>query len=188
MAVVKRENPKAFETLALKLKQLDGVEGRVGWFETMQYENGTPVAMVAAVQELGANAKGIIIPLRPFMRPTAVAKRGQWAETAAAVAKDALSGGNQTGVEIMELVTQQAENDVRKAINTLTQPALSPVTLELRAMKKKNPLLNITRATVGEAARRVAEPGYQRPDVNDKPLEDTGHMADTLTHDVEKKG
>ncbi|WP_238602470.1 hypothetical protein [Fimbriiglobus ruber] len=46
-----RGNPKAFETLAARLKELSGIETRVGWFPSATYEDGTPVALVASVQD-----------------------------------------------------------------------------------------------------------------------------------------
>lgn len=55
MATITRSNPGCFKVLAEGLKQLDGKIGRAGWFETSKYEDGTPVAHIAAVQEFGAS-------------------------------------------------------------------------------------------------------------------------------------
>ena len=62
---LKRGNPKAFQTLDINLKALAKIEGKVGWFESAEYPEGTPVAYVAAIQELGHGK----IPPRPFMAP-----------------------------------------------------------------------------------------------------------------------
>ncbi|MDL2105264.1 hypothetical protein QQJ69_19235, partial [Proteus mirabilis] len=40
----------------------------VGFFEHSKYPDGTPIAYVASIQELGYPAGGI--PPRPFLRPT----------------------------------------------------------------------------------------------------------------------
>lgn len=178
---VVRSNPKAFETLKLRIKSLQGLEGRVGWFPSAKYESGTPVAFVMALNELGHGKT----PPRPTIRPTAINQREAWAELAAKGAKGVING-TLAPDGLMELITIQAEGDLKQAILDLTEPALSPITIELRAMKKRNPNLRITGAIVGAAARRVREPGYVTPDVSVKPLIDTGYAIATLTHTVEK--
>lgn len=184
MPEIKRSNKKAFETINAKLKALEGVQSKVGWFKTAKYEDGTPVAYVAAIQELGSPANSI--PPRPFMRPTVDEKRKHWSEIAAQGARNALTG--KTKVEsVLEVLGEQAEGDILDAIVQITSPPLSPVTIELRAMKKRNPNLRITGKIVGEAAARVHEMGYKSPSgVSTKPLNDTGHMIATLTHITEK--
>jgi len=180
MPELKRGNPKAFETIGLKLKALAGLTGRVGWFEDSKYDDGTPVAYVAALNELGHGKT----PPRPFMRPTAIAERDAWIEVAARGAR-AVVAGSANPRQVMEQLTSKAEADVRDAILALTEPALSPITIELRAMKKRDPNLRVTGATVGEAARKVAQPGYVTPNVSTKPLIDTDVMERTLTSKVE---
>lgn len=183
MAKVTRSNPKAFEQLDLNLKELEGAQAKVGWFETAKYPNGTPVAMAAAANELGHGKT----PPRPFMRPTAAKERGAWASIAAAGAKLVLQGKS-TIHDVMEMVGIAAEGNVLQAIMNVNSPPLSPITIELRAMKKRNPDLQVTGKTVGIAAAKVNEPGYRKPvGINEKPLEDTGLMVATLTHIVEEK-
>lgn len=178
---LKRSKPAAFEILKNALKELKGIEGKVGWFESAKYENGTPVAYAAALNELGHGPT----PPRPFMRPTASANKDKWAQTAAQGAKMTFQGLS-TATEVMGMLTEQAEGDVSKTIANLHSPALSPITIELRAMKKRDPGLKITGATVGIAAARVRQPGYTTPDVSVKPLIDSGLAIATLTHTVEK--
>jgi hypothetical protein len=84
----------------------------------------------------------------------------------------------------MEALTITAEGDVAEHIANVTSPPLSPITIELRAMKKRDPGLVITARTVGIAAQRVKEAGYATPDVSAKPLNDTGFLIATLTSDV----
>ncbi|OWK47570.1 hypothetical protein [Fimbriiglobus ruber] len=88
----------------------------------------------------------------------------------------------------MDGLGERAQEDVKETINQITSPPLSPITLELRAMKHKNPALKITGATVGEAAARVRQPGYQLASgTSDKPLIDSKLMITTLTHTTETK-
>lgn len=175
-----RSNPKALETISVNLQSLASVQGKVGWFETSKYPDGTPVAYVAALNELGHGKT----PPRPTMRPTAIEQRNAWTELAGYLATQVLQG-KITGYQAMDTLTLQAEGDVGKTLAEITTPELSPITIELRYMKKKNPGLVVTAATVGQAAARVAQPGYVTPDVSVKPLNDTGLEIATLTHIVE---
>ena len=184
MATVKRSNPKAFEKLNFRIKELAGIETKVGWFETAKYPDGTSVAYVAAIQELGANTGHGVIPPRPFMRPTVAEEKKAWVKLVGDGAKEAIKG-DVTMFTVMDALGQKAEADIAATITHITAPPLSPVTIELRAMKKANPNLVITLHTVGIAAAKVNQPGYQKPTVSDKPLNDTGVMLATLTHVTE---
>lgn len=183
MTEIKRGNPKGFETLAARLKELDGIETRVGWFPSAKYENGTPVAYVAAIQEFGHGP----IPPRPFFRPTIMAEENNWRQYAAQGARAVLKGAA-TAHDVMDGLGERAQEDVKETINQITAPPLSPITLELRAMKHKNPGLKITGTLVGEVARKVRQPGYQLASgTPDKPLIDSKLMITTLTHTTETK-
>ena len=179
---LKQSNPKAFETIALALKSLSGLTGKVGWFPGAEYEDGTPVAYVAALNEVGHGST----PPRPFMRPTAIEEKKEWSSIAAQGSREVVKG-RLTGEGVMEILTKKAEDDVAKTITALTSPPLSPVTIEIRAMKKRNPDLKVTGAIVGQAAEKVKQPGYETPNVSVKPLNDSGHMINTLTHVVIKE-
>jgi len=179
---LKRGNPSAFQTLSNRLEQLRGLEGKVGWFEDSKYEGtDVPVAGVMALNEHGHGST----PPRPFFRPTATEQKQPWARTALAASKQVVAGAI-SGVDAMELLTQKAEDDVKETILKVLDPRLSPITIELRAMKKKDPSLRVTGATVGQAATKVTTPGYKTPDVSTKPLIDSGKAIATLTHKVEK--
>ena len=52
---IKRKNPKVFETIIARVKDLDGKVGKAGWFHTSRYADGTPVAYIAAIQEFGVH-------------------------------------------------------------------------------------------------------------------------------------
>jgi hypothetical protein len=180
---VKRSNSKAFETLAANLKEFEGIETKVGWFPSAKYENGTPVAYVAAIQEFGHGS----IPPRPFFRPTILAEENNWRQLAAQGARAVLKG-SLTAHDVMDGLGERAQEDVKETINQITSPKLSPITLELRAMKYKNRALKVTGTLVGEVARKVRQPGYQLASgTPDKPLVDTKNLLTTLTHVTESK-
>lgn len=180
---MKRKNPKAFQTILVPLKAIEDTTGKVGWFESAKYENGTPVALAAAANELGHGST----PPRSFMRTTATEEKDEWSKIAAEQSKLVIQG-KISAQTAMDQLTQKAEGDIVKKISTIYDPPLSPITIELRAMKKRDPNLKVTGATVGEAARRVKQPGYVQPaGVNTKPLNDSGLMVATITSITETK-
>lgn len=182
MPTVRRDNPKAFETLENRLKELAGVETKVGWFPGATYPDGTKVAYVAAIQEYGAGP----IPPRPFFRTTVADRKAAWAQDAANGARAVLKG-SVTGEQVMDALGERAQEDVKETINQITSPPLSPITLELRAMRHKNPNLKITGALVGQVAAKVRQPGYTLASgTPDKPLVDSRLLITTLTHTTEK--
>lgn len=172
----KQGNKKIFETLDARLRELNGVETAVGWFENARYENGTPVAYVAAIQELGKHA-------RPFLRPTINEKSGDWAVLMGRGARAVLDHG-ESPESVLDKVGFQVEGDISKTISEIYAPPLSPITILLRYWRRQG--RKITGRTVGEAARAIAQPGYVQPAVSDKPLVDSGILLDTLTHQVRK--
>jgi hypothetical protein len=155
MAEIKSANPKAFETLTNRLKELASFQTKVGWFEDSKYENGTPVAYVAAIQELGFPAGKI--PPRPFMRPTVIEQKNAWSEATKVVAARVLAG-KMTAQQAMDTLGGIAEGDVLKKIKSITTPPLKPSTLRARRARGNN---------------------------STKPLVDTTLMVDTLTHKTE---
>lgn len=130
----------------------------VGWFETSRYEDGTPVAYVATIQEVGYGP----IPPRPFMRPTISEQREAWRNTLALGAKRVLDGRMDTS-QMLLAFGLSAAGDVAQTIKAVTAPALEPATLRSRQSKKK---------TKG---------------VSSKPLVDTGQMLQSVTAQVSDK-
>lgn len=181
MPSVKRSNPKGFKTLAARLKELSGIETRVGWFPGAVSETGVPVALYMSVQEHGHGP----IPPRPFFRTTIAKEEKAWAGYAAQGAKAVLAGKT-TAFAVMDALGERAQEDVKQTINEITSPPLSPITLELRAMKHKDPSLKITGKIIGEAAYRINQPGYKLASgTPTKPLIDTKLAISTLTHITE---
>lgn len=180
MATVKRTNPKALEKINLKMKQLEGVETKVGWFETSKYEDGRPVAAVAAGNELGIQSRNI--PARPFMRPASIDNASAWSLVAQRGAQ-AILRGDATAQQVMEALGLKSEGDIAKKISEIVSPPLSPITLGVRKYKQEGK--PVTGATIGEIARLLHEGLLDVSGISTKPLNDTGHMIATLTHSTE---
>lgn len=142
------------------MKKLGKLQTRVGWFEGKLYPDGTPVALVATVQEYGSPANGI--PPRPFFRPTVSAQRTAWKKIIADGTK-AMLRGSVGPVQVMEGVGLQAQGDFKKAIAKVTTPPLAKGTLRARTLRNG-----------GKAASA-------------KPLNDTGYMLATLITQTEEK-
>ncbi len=178
---VKRTHPKAFDELELKLKELEGYEGRVGWFPGAEYaDTGTSVAYIAAIQELGYGP----IPPRPFMRPAATKNQSAWKKVASDGAKQILAG-KVSGQDVMEALTATAQGNVQEAIAGVNSPPLSPITLWARYLRKQKGV-KITGSIIGQIAAKIHSGEYgPKPPIDDsKPLNDTGRMLATLTHEV----
>jgi len=182
MPVVKHSQD-GWNKLDLAIKELESKVSKAGWFESNKYEDGTPVAYIASIQEIGCPERSI--PPRPFMRPTIAEKKADWASIAELGAK-AILKGDVTAENVMGQLADSAVGDVKKTISSIHTPVLSPITIELRAMKKNGE--KITGATVGVASAKVASEGYKTPQgVSIKPLIDSGILFDTMMSKVEDK-
>lgn len=162
MKTVRTPGPGA-ERLKTLLDGLNtGKVGKVGFFPSAKYEDGTPVAYVAAIQEFGYPEGGI--PPRSFMRTTMEAQQGEWKAVAKQGAK-AVVAGNATGDQVLEAIGLKAAGDIRKTIATISTPALqeSTVAARMRARADKKTVGNLT-----------------------KPLVDSGILLGSVTHAVEE--
>jgi hypothetical protein len=157
-------------------------EAKVGFFPGAVYEDGTPVAYVATIQEFGAPDQGI--QPRAFMRPTIQDKKGEWtADIVGGMRR--VAKGQMTADDVLEAVGEAAAADVAKTIAAGDFKALSDITLMIRKMKDEHrgdPNWHMSGAKVGEAARRVAagEAGSSRT----APLDDTGLLIQSVRHQV----
>jgi len=132
--VVRKPGPNMSpEKLKVILDGLDGKRGKVGFFESSKYEDGTPVAYVAAIQEFGSPRNSI--PPRPFMRPTIKNNKEEWARISAAGSKSALSGKTTIG-NVLEAICLRAVGDIQKTISEIQTPPLKPATIAARARKR----------------------------------------------------
>lgn len=144
--------------LATAIRDIQSKKLRVGWFETARYQDGTPVAYVAAIQEFGHGT----IPPRPFMRPTIAQQRQAWRDTLRKGAKQVLAERLTFG-QMLTAFGLAAAGQVAESIKAVTAPPLSPRTLAARQAKKKT------------------------PGVSAKPLIDTALMFQSVTAQVSDK-
>lgn len=118
------------------LDQVEQKEVQVGFFESSAYEDGTPVAYVAAIQEFGYPEGGI--PARPFIRPTIAQQQAAWRETLQRGFKAAIN--DQITVQFMlEQFGMAAAGQVKVTISKITEPPLATATLQARQNRKKTP-------------------------------------------------
>jgi len=171
------------------LKRLDDVELRVGYFESAKYDDAkqTPVAYVAAIQENGVPARNI--PPRPFFAPTVRERKTEWNQLFDKGARQMLKG-KITADQLLDAVGLQASGDIRKTISTLSEPALSPLTIALRRFVKDGGVIKGA-STVGQVARMLDKGEIQAAGVSTKPLIDPrpggGQLFAQLTHVVTAK-
>lgn len=145
---------------------------RVGWVENKRYPEevdtdtdeitgGEYIAAVAAQNEYGA--PHLHIPARPFMGPAIAKNRAKWMKNAAVGASLAVEGKTDI-LTVLKDIGEVAAGDVRKAIEDVTSPKLSPYTIarRLKKLTKKKVTKTLT-----------------------KPLIDTGVMFAAVTSAVE---
>lgn len=133
---------------------------RVGFFENAKYPDGTQVALVAAVQELGSAQRHI--PPRPFIRPAISAGE----QSSAQLLAQALRQGIESGAPVsdaFEMLGLKISGDIKRAITEVDSPPLAQSTIENRQRKMAN----------GGAVGSL-----------DKPLVETALMLNSLTHEV----
>ena len=167
--------------LATAIRDIQSKKLRVGWFDTARYQDGTPVAYIAAIQEFGHGA----IPPRPFMRPTIEQQRQAWRDTLRKGVKQVLAE-RLTFEQMLTAFGLSAAGEVAESIKAVTAPPLSPITLLLRQRAKTGE--KITGRTVGMAA---AASGFVPTEnagaalgVSEKPLIDTALMFQSVTAQV----
>lgn len=157
---------------------------QVGWLEASRYDDGTPVAGIAAIQEFGSAGRGI--PPRPFMRPAIADNKDKWKDTFAQLVRQWIAGSGSYD-NVLTTIGLVAEGDIRESIIDGNHTPLSPITLALRRLRRDG--VPIGASTVGAVAAAVNEgmtgPGQLgEPDGNTDPLRETGVMIATLTHEV----
>ena len=136
---------------------------KVGFLAGATYPDGTPVALVAAVQEYGAPSRNI--PPRPYFRNMIAAKKAEWPKSIATNLKANDYDAFQTLLETGEAVSGQ----LRKSIIDTNSPPLSPVTLARRGYTG-GPYNPKDSATFGA-----------------KPLVDTGVMLNSVDYEVSSR-
>jgi hypothetical protein len=154
---------------------------QVGFMSDAKYEDGTSVAMVAAIQNFGSPAMGI--PPRPFFTDMIRRHRGAWPGQLVKALKAHDMDAHAALVDMGKLI----EGELLDQIIETVSPPLSPVTLMLRAMRIGKRDEDVTFAMVQEARARVAageQPkGLTASDF--KPLVYSGNLLKSITSVVE---
>ena len=142
---------------------------KIGFLAGATYPDGTPVALIAAVQEFGNPNNRMFggalapIPPRPFFRNMIAAKKAEWPKSIATNLKANHYDAFQTLLETGEAVSGQ----LRKSLIDTNNPPLSPVTLARRGYTGK-----------------AYNPKDQKT-FGAKPLVETGHMLNSIDYEIE---
>lgn len=138
-------------------------EVRVGFLENATYPDGKSVALVAAVNEFGAPSRGI--PPRPFFRGMIAQHSAEWGPGLSAL----LKANDYDAARALDIAGAGIEGQLRQAIVDYNAgPPLADST--------------IARKTGKGRVRKIA--GVFGPE---KQLVDTGHMLNSVDHEVVKK-
>ena len=134
---------------------------RVGFLENSTYPDGTPTALVAAVQEFGSPANNI--PPRPFFRNMIASKSKEWGPATAVLLKK--NDFNEAAT--LNTVGQVISEQLADSIIATNSPPLAAATI---AAKSRS----------GSSAKSLGVLGPA------KPLVDTGHMLNSVDYEVTK--
>jgi hypothetical protein len=102
---------------------------RVGFLEKAKYPDGTPVALVAAIQNFGAPSKNI--PPRPFFSNMIRSKSPSWPKEMATLAQT-LKGSTAVLTQMGERIKDQ----LQQSIHSTNDPPLSPKTIARKGFSK----------------------------------------------------
>lgn len=123
------------ERLAERLREIARLVARpatlrVGFLENATYPDGTPVAMIAAIQDFGAPAAGI--PPRPFFRNMIRDKQGEWPAAIAGL----LKANDLDAAKALELTGQAIAGQLRQSIIDTNEPPLAKSTIRRKGSSK----------------------------------------------------
>ncbi len=102
----------------------------VGFMSGATYPDGTPVAMVAAIQNFGAPEAGI--PARPFFTDMITKKGDGWGDRLASTYK----GADYNGKVAFKRFGYSVASDLQQSIISTNEPALSQVTIDAKDFPK----------------------------------------------------
>ncbi len=105
-------------------------EVKAGFMSGATYPDGTKVAMVAAIQNYGAPAKGI--PPRPFFSGMVDKESPTWGDRLAKIIK----GANYDGQLSLERMGYSIASDLQQSILATNSPALAPSTIAAKGFSK----------------------------------------------------
>lgn len=172
-AVVKLTGGEGIEAKLRELSKLakKRATARVGFLEGATYPDGTPVAMVAAIQNYGAPARGI--PPRPFFSAMIAEKSSGWGDSLAATFRAA----DYDAPAALELFGEGVAGQLRQSLVDMTEPALSPVTLLLRERFPDGQGYDFSDV---QQARADIAAGVQPSGAHSNPLVWSGHMLQSI--------
>jgi hypothetical protein len=126
---------QSIDDLVARLSGFDQLEARVGWFPEAVYEDGTPVAEVALIQNYGAPLAGI--PARPFIEPTIANNERAWRKSISGGAK-LVAKGSMSAENVLAAVGMHAAGSLQQQIASVDAPALSASTQAYRLRNGRN--------------------------------------------------
>jgi hypothetical protein len=103
---------------------------RVGFLENATYPDGTPVALVALIQDSGAPNAGI--PPRPFFRNMIASKSPEWPQAIF----DLLKSTNYDTQQTLMLVGDAIKGQLQQSIRDTNAPPLKPATIKRKGFEK----------------------------------------------------
>jgi hypothetical protein len=162
------------------VRSMGGGSVQVGFLEGATYPDGTPVAAVAFWNEFGHGGP-FPSPARPFFRSMIAKESPGWPVKMASMAK----ATNYDGPKVLALMGEDIAGALRESIGDLTDPALSPTTLALRAKFGNNPGAIRARDVI-QAQRDVAAGKPIASGTQAKPLVWTGHMLNSIGYEVKR--
>ena len=144
-----------------KLLQPGAKQGEVGWFPEAVYNDGTPIALVAATLNYGTAEAGanhnVAIPARPFMDGAIQNNKDKWAR----IYKDRKESGASAEAALEE-VCIAAREDIQESIETGNWEKLAKSTIEARARRHR-----------GDKSGNLSQP-----------LIDTGEMINSVNYKI----
>ena len=125
---------KGGEALQTKLQEIMAkigktAEVKVGFLEGATYPDGTPVPMVAAIQEYGTST----IPSRPFFRTMIAEKSASWGDSIAALAK----ANDYDMQKTMASMGEGIGNQLQASINAFNSVPLADSTVAKKGFDKQ---------------------------------------------------
>lgn len=151
---------KINQDLLNHIKGLQSGKVEVGWLESATYDDGTPIAKVAEINEFGAtikvtdkmrrwfgaqgfplnkNTTEIHIPARSFIRSTCDEKKKEWTDVINSRLKKAIKG-ELSFEQALEQLGLKIKADVQEKISSTTTPPNSAMTIAMKG--KDTPLRN----------------------------------------------
>ena len=103
---------------------------RVGFLPGATYPDGTSVAMVAIIQDMGA--PGVGIPPRPFFRNVVATGKNTWGSALAAI----LKANDFDGKKALQLMGDGIKGEIVNSINNGSYAPLKPATAKRKGFDK----------------------------------------------------